>query len=266
MKTVVIIPARYASKRLPGKPLHLINGIPMIQRVWRVATEAVGEDSVYVATDSTEIESLVTSFGGKVCMTSEGCRNGTERAFEAASSLAERPDIVINMQGDVPLLPPVVLKSLAETMQKESCPMGTPAWQLAWDEVDALKAVREAGGSSGTLVTFDRNFQALYFSSALIPYLRSRPETPLSPLFRHIGIYGFTFACLEQYMSLEPTPLEQIEKLEQLRALENNIPIRVVPVDLQGKAQWSVDAPEDVARVEQILKDEGDWVKEGGLG
>ena len=235
----------------------------MIQRVWKVAATAVGEDRVYVATDSAEIEALVSDFGGKVCMTSEGCRNGTERVFEAVSSFEERPDIVINMQGDVPLLPPEVLSNLAETMEREQCPLGTPAWQLSWEEVEALQKVRESGSSSGTLVTFDRSYRALYFSSALIPYLRARPETPLSPLYRHIGIYGFTYDCLAQYMSLEPTPLEELEKLEQLRALENGIPIRVVPVDLKGKGQWSVDSPEDVGHVEKILREEGDWIKEG---
>jgi 3-deoxy-manno-octulosonate cytidylyltransferase (CMP-KDO synthetase) len=256
----VIIPARYASVRLPGKPLAAIAGRSMIERVWSIAVAAVGNASVYVATDSDVIAKAVSAFGGNVCMTSEGCRNGTERVFEAAKALPVAPKMIVNMQGDVPLLPPHVVTALVESMQSGKTAMATPAWQLRWDEVEAIEQVRAAGSSSGTLVTKDLNDNALYFSSAVIPFIRGKREGALSPIFRHIGMYAYTMDALRKYVSLSPSPLEELEKLEQLRALENGIPIKVVTVDLHGRTLWSVDAPDDVIRVEALLKAEGEPV------
>jgi 3-deoxy-manno-octulosonate cytidylyltransferase (CMP-KDO synthetase) len=254
----VIIPARYASVRLPGKPLAPIAGRSMIERVWSIAVAAVGAQSVYVATDSEVIAEAVTAFGGNACMTSEACRNGTERVYEAAQSLARQPRVVINMQGDVPLLPPHVVRELAEAMYADAVPMATPAWQLRWDEVQAIEEVRAQGSSSGTLVTMTPECRALYFSSSIIPFVRGKREGEKSPMYRHIGMYAYTMDCLQQYVALAPSPLEEIEKLEQLRALENGIPIKVVKVDIKGRTLWSVDAPDDVVRVEALLKNEGE--------
>lgn len=259
MKAVIIIPARYGSSRFPGKPLALIKGASMIERVYRLAARTP-DVSVYVATDDERIRGAVESFGGRAIMTDPNCQNGTERVYAAAKTLPERPDIVINLQGDSPLTPPWIVTALVEKLRGDpAIELATPAVKLTAAQYLALAQRDKADSSSGTLVTFDRHYRALYFSKALIPYLRREPELgePI-PVYKHIGIYGYRWATLERYRALAPTPLEQAESLEQLRALENGIPIHIVEVDYRGRTPWSVDTPNDLRRVEQILDLEGE--------
>lgn len=259
VNTVIVIPARYQSSRFPGKPLALINGTSMVERVYRLAERVPGAD-VFVATDDTRIADHVNAFGGKAIMTDPGCRNGTERAYAAAASFAKKPELVINLQGDSPLTPPWILEALVEAMRRDPLiGLATPAVRLTAEQYLSLANRSADDASSGTLVTFDRNHRALYFSKSLIPYLRSTPRAgDVVPAFKHIGIYGFRWATLEKYLTLEPTPLEEAESLEQLRALEHGLPIHVVEVDYRGRSPWSVDTPNDLKKVEEILHREGE--------
>lgn len=258
MRTAIIIPARYASKRFPGKPLFAISGKPLIQRVYEIGC-ACGADEVCVATDDQRIYDCVASFGGKVCMTSPDCSNGSERVWEAAAGLQLQPEILINLQGDAVLTPPWVLSALVEEMRREPRPpVATPAVQLSWEQLDALSVGKAAGTVGGTLVVFDAHRKALYFSRSLIPHLRRPDRRVAPPLYRHIGTYAYTRQALEQYLTLPPSRLEAAEQLEQLRLLEAGIEVRVVPVDYRGRTHWSVDTPEDARIVEQILQTEGE--------
>lgn len=257
MKTVVIIPARYASSRFPGKPLHIIAGKSMIQRVYQNAVAAKGIDGVYVATDDQRIIDHVESFGGKAIMTPENCRNGTERCFAALEYFKEKPDVIINQQGDSPISPPHLIEKLAEAMTKDGgIQIATPAVRLTEQLYQKLLSEAVSGQAGGTTVTFDKNMNALYFSKMPIPFLREK-ISPL-PVFKHIGIYAYRRDILEKLVTLHPTPLETVEGLEQLRALENAIPIKVVEASYNGRTPWSVDNPSDAKMVEDIIAKEGE--------
>ncbi|MDC0357193.1 3-deoxy-manno-octulosonate cytidylyltransferase [Oligoflexia bacterium] len=259
-QTAIVIPARYASSRFPGKPLAEILGQSLISRTWRSAKAVAGIDEVYVATDDQRIYDHVTAFGGQAVMTDPACRNGTERVYAALADLKEQPDVVVNLQGDAVLTPPWVIQPLVDVMLNDpSVVIATPAVQLNKQQYDALKASKQEGASSGTLVTFDKQFNALYFSKALIPYMRDE-NAPGLPAYRHIGMYAYRYNTLKKYLALEPGQFEQAEQLEQLRALEHGLPIRVVVVDYKGRTHWSVDNPEDIAHVEKLIKQEGELV------
>lgn len=259
---IVVIPARMQSSRFPGKPLADINGEKMIQRVWRLASAASRVSRVIVATDDERIMNAVEAVGGHAVMTSSSCANGTERVHAAIESLATEVDYIINLQGDSPLTPPWILDKLISVMHEERCPFATPAVALSWDQFDRLTKLREQGNSTGTTVVTRNDGYALYFSSALLPYLRSGDRSGPCPIKKHLGIYAYTPEMLAEYVALPPAELEAIEKLEQLRALAHGIPIRVVEVDLRGRSLWSVDSPEDVPIVEEIILKEGELLKE----
>lgn len=257
MSVTVIVPARYGSSRFPGKPLASIAGMAMIERVWRLAHRAEGVDAAVVATDDARIFDFVTGLGGTAVMTPESCRNGTERVLAAAEQLPQVPEIVINLQGDAVLTPPWVIGAVAQALLADpDMPLATPATRFDAAGYARFVASKQAGDVGGTTVTFDRNGRALYFSKSIIPFLRS-PVEPL-PVWRHIGLYGYRMAALRQLCALEPTPLELTEQLEQLRALENGIPMQVVPVDYRGRTHWSVDSPADLAHAEALIAAEGD--------
>lgn len=249
MNTVIVIPARYGSSRFPGKPLALVAGHSLLSRVWKIAKAVPGVQRVIVATDDQRIEMHARSFGAEVVMTSASCENGTERVFEALKSLNSAADLVINFQGDAVLTPPTLIKSLVASMQSDrSAGMGTLACQVSPEL---------ARGS--TLVVFDAQQHALYFSRALIPHYRDELATRL--YYKHIGIYAYRPDTLKQFVELPPSSLENSEKLEQLRALENGIAIKVALVDSAGRSLASIDTPQDVDRVEEIIAREGELVK-----
>lgn len=256
MQSAIVIPARFGSSRFPGKPLHPIRGISLLERTWRIASEA-GADLVLVATDDERIEMHAQSFGAQVVRTSDRLENGTERVHEAIKNFGVNPQIILNLQGDAVLTPPWVLSELLEAMRRDpSIKMATPASKLSLQQYQELAAKKASGIVGGTLVVFDKKGNALYFSKSPIPYVRKAGDD--SPLYRHIGLYAYTKETLEQYLQLAPSPLEKTEGLEQLRALENCIPIRVVPVDYRGRTHWSVDSPEDVDKVEEIIAAQGE--------
>lgn len=259
MSVLAVIPARYGSTRFPGKPLATIAGRPMIERVWRHTAAADAVDRVVVATDDERIAEAVEAFGGEAVMTPETCRNGTERALAALDVLGGDAEIVINVQGDAVLTPPWVIGSVPVAMKAEpDIPMATPAVRMPPETEAKFRAAKAAGEVGGTTVVFDKAMNALYFSKAVIPFQRN-PDAG-TPTWQHIGLYGYRADTLRRLVALEPSPLETAESLEQLRALENGIPIRVVAVDYRGRSAWSVDAPSDVHEVEAIIAREGELV------
>ena len=258
MNTVIVIPARKGSTRFPNKPLALIRGQPLLYRTWLIAKKVQSVDEVYVTTDDEQIRVKAESFGAKVIMTRPECSNGTERVYEAIRQLKVRPTIALNLQGDAVLTPPWVIQSVIETLKQDpSIPLATPAIRLDWKRYDEFVQTKAGGKISGTLVVFDLKQNALYFSKGLIPLMRDR-KIAEPPIFRHIGLYAYRYETLEKYVQLAPTPLEEVEKLEQLRALENGIPIKIVLVDYRGRTHGSIDNPEDVQVVESIIDREGE--------
>jgi 3-deoxy-manno-octulosonate cytidylyltransferase (CMP-KDO synthetase) len=259
MRSIIVIPARYGSSRFVGKPLALINNKGMLERTWLIAQNA-GADEVLIATDDDRIEAAAKSFGAKVSRSSADCENGTERVFDALSQYANKPEIVLNLQGDAVLTPPWVLSEMLKVMKAdESVQFATPATRLSLEQFETIKEQKTRGIVGGTLVVFDRNMNALYFSKSPIPFVRPNNLTEL-PLYRHIGLYGYRYETLANYLTLEPGPLEKVEGLEQLRALENGIDVRVVLVDYRGRTHWSVDSPDDISKVEAIIAREGELV------
>lgn len=259
MTVIAIIPARYGSTRFPGKPLHEIAGIAMVERVRRLAAAAPSVDRVLVATDDERILRAVEQAGGEAVMTSPDCRNGTERVHDAAKSFAAPDDVILNLQGDAPLTPPWVIDAAAAAMKDDpALPMATPAVKLEGEAYDKMKAAKLAGEVGGTTVVFGRDMNALYFSKAIIPFQR-HPEAG-TPVYKHIGLYAYRFSTLERLVALEPSPLEMAESLEQLRALENGIPIRIVLTGYRGRTPWSVDSPRDAEIAAQIITREGEIV------
>ncbi|MBI4184841.1 MAG: 3-deoxy-manno-octulosonate cytidylyltransferase [Proteobacteria bacterium] len=261
MRIAVVIPARYGSRRYPGKPLMTIRGRSLLNRVWAIAKAVGGVDEVYVATDDERIAAHARSFGAAAVMTRADCATGTDRVREAVARIEPRPDAVVNLQGDAVLTPPWVIRALVDALRAEpSLRLVTAAVHCGPEQYEALLDLKAKSPTSGTLVTFDRRGFALYFSKAVIPYLRIRAAGAPLPVYRHIGIYGYRRDALEELAGLAPTPLEVAEQLEQLRALENGIPIKVVVVDYRGRSHGSVDAPEDVPVIEAIIDREGELV------
>lgn len=260
-QTVIIIPARYGSSRFPGKPLAIVAGVTLLQRVWNIARAVQNVARVIVATDDPRIFSHVEAFGGQAMMTPHSCTNGTERAWAVVSQMTERPDVVINLQGDALLTPPWVVQRVVDEFRSDAAvQLVTPAVRLKLAQVQALEADRACGIAGGTLVTFDSNFDALYFSKSIIPYVRNRSSEIDLPIFQHIGLYGYRVPTLERYVNLPTGIFENAEQLEQLRALEHGIPIRIVLVDYRGRTQWSVDNPTDVEAAEKLIQAEGELV------
>lgn len=236
MTKVVVIPARERSERLPGKPLAEIAGKPMIVRVLERAQRARGVDRVLVATDSERVAAAVREAGGEAVMTSETCASGTDRCAEAVRELPG-VEVVVNVQGDEPLLDPLAIERLLEAFEEPGVEMATLARPLESGEREnphVVKVVRDLRGD------------ALYFSRASIPHPRGEGAEPLA----HVGIYGYRRNFLEAFASLPPTPLERTERLEQLRALEHGHRIRVLVTSYRS---IGVDTPEDLERVRAIF-------------
>jgi 3-deoxy-manno-octulosonate cytidylyltransferase (CMP-KDO synthetase) len=260
MKNIIIIPARYNSSRFPGKPLTLIKGQSLIKRVWNIAKAVTGIDEVYIATDDPRIVAHAREFSAKVIMTGE-CANGTERIFQAVNQLPIKPDFVVNLQGDAVLTPPWVIQPIIDVMLKNpEVELATPAALITQAHYLAMQAAKLKGEVGGTMVVCDKKQNALYFSKSMIPYLRETKTFLTLPLYQHIGVYAYRYATLKEYMRLEPSPLEILEGLEQLRALENGIPMRVAFVDYRGRTPGSIDSPPDVARAEEIIEKEGELI------
>ncbi len=248
MSAIVLIPARYGSVRFPGKPLAKISGKPMIQHVYERASSAKAIRDVFVATEDNRVYDTVRSFGGNVIMTSDRHRSGTDRIAEAIERLEDtgyylsEEEVIINVQGDEPLVSPILIDNLAIIMSSQDLLMSTLA--------KLIEAKEDIENPNVVKVVFDRTMDALYFSRSPIPYQRKQ-----TGYYKHIGIYAYRKDFLRHFTTLPPGNLEQTEQLEQLRALEHGYKIRVV---LTGLDTIGVDTPEDIERVE-------DWIRNSSL-
>lgn len=242
MKVTVIIPSRYGSSRLEGKPLADIAGKPMIQHVYERSSEASGVDDVLVATDDERILSAVKGFGGKAVMTSADHQTGTDRLAEVAASLDS--DLIVNVQGDEPLISPrMIEEAIAPLIEDPSIKMGT------------LKAVlsnsEDLYDSAVAKLVVDKDDFALYFSRSPIPYLREDGDAASDTVYyKHIGLYVYDRQFLLHYAGMPQTPLEKAERLEQLRALENGYRIKAVTTEEQS---IGVDTPEGLEKVRALI-------------
>lgn len=241
-KVAGIIPARWASTRFPGKPLHPIAGKPLIQHVWERCRETTRLDAVIIATDDMRIAEAAFGFGAEVALTSPKCQSGTDRVAEVAARLGKTFSAVINVQGDEPTISPVLIDRLAAELKKHSRLQMVTAASVITDpgEVQNPNCVK---------VTLAKNGDALYFSRSVIPCPFADDKGGLV-YYRHQGIYGYRRDFLKRFVRWAPSGYERAERLEQLRALEHGIRIRVV---LAEGESLGVDAPEDVARAEERL-------------
>ncbi|MDR1923080.1 MAG: 3-deoxy-manno-octulosonate cytidylyltransferase [Planctomycetaceae bacterium] len=265
----IIIPSRYQSTRLPGKPLIKIAGVELVKRVADIAAYVCGlqEGCTYkVATDDERIANFCNDNAIPVVMTRSDCESGTERCWDAVLSDAVKPDLIVNMQGDNPLCPPQIIQALINSWRENpDADLFTPAVQLDWNEYDRIIETKKITPHSGTTVLVDKMNFALAFSKAVLPMIRNidnaKKRLPVSPVRRHIGIYAYTLATLERYIDLPQScyELSCIEGLEQMRFLENGMKIKVVPVNYQGRKTTSgVDSPEDIKRTEAIITEFGE--------
>lgn len=260
MKRVIFIPARYASTRYPGKPLVELTGATglrksLIQRAWEAAKSVRGADAVYVLTDDDRIAQAARGFGAEVLMTSSQARNGTERCAEAVAQLAQTPDFVINLQGDAPLTPPWFVEALIDRMAKGDVQMTTPVLRCDTETLTNFVTDRQNGRVGGTTAVMRADGNALYFSKEVLPFVGDLSTPP--EVWHHVGVYGYTPAALAGYMNHPEGPLERAEGLEQLRFLENDLPVTCVSVDGKGRVFWELNNPIDVERIESVLAKEG---------
>lgn len=245
MKVLAVIPSRYGSSRFPGKPLVQLAGKPLVAWVVEAVKKASLPDDVIVATDDGRIAEAVSAFGGKAVMTPSELPSGTDRIACAAGDFAD-DDILVNVQGDEPLIDPALIDRLVERMKGDS------RWDMA-TAVTPVKSAEDLAARSVVKVVLDRDDGALYFSRCPIPCNRDGEASLPDPLYvRHLGIYAYRGAFLRRFIAEKPCALEQSEKLEQLRALWMGGKIAVIRTDDEGVG---VDTPEDAVRVERILLD-----------
>lgn len=238
-----VIPARFASSRFPGKPLALIAGVPMLRRVIEGARTAKRLRTVIVATDDARITEACAAFDVEVVGTDGGHATGTDRVAEVAAALDD--EIIVNIQGDEPLIEGFVIDAAVDALRADAeAPMATVVHAAEPGALSDPNRVK---------VVLDRRGRALYFSRAPIPYRREASAAP--PIWQHIGIYAYRREFLQRFVTLSPTPAERAECLEQLRALEHGHPIRAAIIE--GWRSVSVDVPADVAAVEAHLRQRG---------
>ena len=244
MKFIAIIPARYASTRFPGKPLAMLGGKPVIQRVYEQATAVLGE--AYVATDDERIFQAVEAFGGRAVMTRSDHRSGTDRIEEAAEKIQTNADVIINVQGDEPFIQASQIKTLMHLFDDPTTQIGTLGKRF--------ETMEAAKNPNSPKIVCDRRGFALYFSRSIIPFVRGKEESTWMehyPFLKHLGIYAYRRKALHEVTQLAQTPLEIAESLEQLRWLENGYRIRVGITDVETVG---IDTPEDLQRAEEFLK------------
>ena len=240
MASIVIIPARYESTRFPGKPLYPLKGKPLIQHVFENAKRSTLAEDVIVATDSETIFEKVFAFGGKAVMTDQKHPSGTDRIAEVAASM--KYDIIVNVQGDEPLIRPEMIDDVIALLSDQRASIGTL--------VKRIEDTEEINDTNVVKAVFDREGFALYFSRAPIPSHARHSEIRTPCYYKHVGMYSYRRDTLLSLAAMQPTELEKTEKLEQLRALENGIRIKVKETFVET---YGVDTPEDLERVEKWL-------------
>jgi 3-deoxy-manno-octulosonate cytidylyltransferase (CMP-KDO synthetase) len=258
MSVLIVIPARYASTRYPGKPLVTLRGPDgdktLIRRSWDAAMRVAGGHRVVVATDDARIADHAAGFGAEIVMTSDTCRNGTERCAEVARAMPWA-DLIVNLQGDAPLTPPAFVEGLIAGIATDpQAAIATPVLRCDGRALAGFRADRAAGRVGGTTAVFGPDHRALYFSKEVIPFASGQfgPDD-LTPVYHHVGVYAYRRAALLGYAAWPEGPLERLEGLEQLRFLEQGQPVLCVEVDAKGRAFWELNNPSDVALIEGIL-------------
>ena len=260
MKTVILIPARYASTRYPGKPLAELtqkDGTKksLIQMSWEAAVAVEGVDAVYVATDDERIKSASEAFGAQVIMTSDTCENGTARCADALANSGLEADLIVNLQGDAPLTPAWFVEDLIAAMKADpEAQVATPVLQCDPLTYGHFVEDRKAGRVGGTTAVFNAKGHALYFSKEVLPFIDADkvPDQDI-PVYHHVGVYAYRPRALADYASWPVSQLETLEGLEQLRFLFNGATVKCVEVEGKGRVFWELNNPEDVPRIESVL-------------
>lgn len=260
MSVLVVIPARYASSRYPGKPLVALQGASgtaktLIRRSWEAAQAVQGVARVVVATDDDRIRLEAESFGAEVVMTSSACANGTERVAEAYANLGGGHDIVVNLQGDAPLTPAWFVEDLvAGLIANPWAELATPVLRCEGAMLAGLIEDRRNGRVGGTTAVFGAGNRGIYFSKEVIPFTgKSYGETEPTPVFHHVGVYAYRPETLAAYPGWPVGPLETLEGLEQLRFLENGRSVLCVEVESRGRQFWELNNPSDVPKIEAMM-------------
>ena len=260
MENLLVIPARFESTRFPGKPLILLEDpdgskVSLIERTWKLACKIKNVHKRIIATDDLRIKDFCENFGAEVCMTSNKLRNGSERVAEALSLQSNNFKIVVNLQGDAPLTPDWVVEDLIDDLKDSKFQVSTPVFKCDKKGLENLLADTKAGRVGATTVVFDSKCRALYFSKAVIPHFsENQIENKIPEVYHHIGVYAYKPQALRSYMGLTPSYLEKQEGLEQLRFIENGIPVKCTISSLKGKRFWELNNPSDVATIEEILR------------
>ena len=262
---LLVIPARFGATRLPGKPLIEIAGRTLLERVIDIGRRAValaGHAELVVATDDERIADHARALGCAVAMTAATIGSGSDRAQAVAAARETPPDIIVNLQGDAPFIPPSVVAALFGALRETNADVATPVVRLGWEALDALREHKRHAPSSGATVARRADGRALWFSKGVIPQMRDeaalRRREPVSPIFRHLGVYGYRAAALARFNASPPTPHELIEGLEQLRFLENGIDVMTVEAPAPRHPMSGIDSPADVALAERLIEQLGD--------
>ena len=260
MKTVIIIPARYASTRYPGKPLVQLRTKEgkksLIQLSWEAANKVSGVSEIYVATDDKRIEEHAVTFGAKVVQTSSKCKNGTERCAEAVNNAQLDAEIIVNFQGDAPLTPSWFVEDIIAALKADkSTDMATPVLRLDRKSYNLFSEDRKSDRVGGTTVVFDKHMCALYFSKELIPFFEISKigSDEQLPCYHHVGVYAYRKNILKDYLRWPESNLEKLEGLEQLRFLFENKRVKCVEVKSKGRVFWELNNPNDVQLIEEVL-------------
>lgn len=276
MKTLIVVPARYGSTRMPGKPLVEIAGVPMVQRVFakaQAAAQQLTDVQCVVATDDIRIEDFCKSAGMPVVMTDPDLPSGSDRALAAHAGLGSDAEFILNLQGDAPFTPASYLVALVEEARRvPDAHVVTPVVPMGWDSLDALRASKQtkAQAFSGTTCVASQDGKAFWFSKNILPAIRKeesmRQSQDVSPVLKHVGLYGYRLSALKDFVAAGEGYYEALEGLEQLRALEMGMHIQVVKVAPAELAMSGIDTPEDLADAEALIAKMGDDYQALGVG
>ena len=267
-RSAIIIPARYDSKRLPGKPLALIEGRTLLNRVCATAFAVRGGTiPVLVATDDDRIASAAHTYGAKSVMTPSSCPSGTDRVHAALVETGDAFDYVVNMQGDAPFTHPDTVETVLECLESETADVVTAVRQLSWKDVDILRETKKTNPFSGTTAILASDGRAIWFSKTIIPTVRDedlrRKQSEISDILKHIGIYAYKRPALARFVASGVSHYENCEGLEQLRFLELGMRIQAVHAPTSAyDFSLGVDSPEDLLTASEIIRDHGEpeWI------
>jgi 3-deoxy-manno-octulosonate cytidylyltransferase (CMP-KDO synthetase) len=265
MKSIIVIPARLHSKRLPEKPLLEIKGVTLLKRVLSIAFQVkkkVNNLEIIVATDDDKIFKYCLSLGVKCVMTDININSGSERAYEACRSLSLKSDLIVNLQGDAPFITVDQILSVLQCAKETKADVVTPVFQLTWEMLDELRESKKITPFSGTTCVLDEKGIALWFSKNILPSIRNeqilRNKSMKSPVFQHIGLYCYKFDVLKWFINSSQGNYEKLEELEQLRFIENGHAIQTVAVECSPFAMSGIDSPEDIILAEKKIDQLGD--------